>query len=200
VDSSKFATMTTTQTTPEKPVVESEEHAPPGNTNNWAGTNDDAKFAAEAEKNLGFMQAIKLHRKAAGWTFAISLGIVMGAYDQSLIGGLYGQPSFRMHYGDFYPGIGYQIASKWQVALSLAVNIGNIIGVGLNGYVVDRYGYRRVLVTAYFFIIAFIFIQFFAKSKGVLFAGELLSGIPLGMFDVLGNSFVSEVCPTALRG
>ena len=45
-----------------------------------------------------------------------------------------------------------------------------------------------------------VFIQFFARSPEVLLVGELLGGLVLGCFVVIGPTYASEVCPMALRG
>ncbi|RYP11391.1 hypothetical protein DL764_000045 [Monosporascus ibericus] len=47
---------------------------------------------------------------------------------------------------------------------------------------------------------ALVFIQFFARSLQVLLVGELLCGLVLGCFVVIGPTYASEVCPMALRG
>lgn len=47
---------------------------------------------------------------------------------------------------------------------------------------------------------AWIFIVFFSKDVEILFAGQLLSGIPWGMFQTLSVSYASEICPVCLRG
>jgi MFS transporter, SP family, general alpha glucoside:H+ symporter len=47
---------------------------------------------------------------------------------------------------------------------------------------------------------ALVFIQFFARSLQALLIGELLCGLVLGCFVVIGPTYASEVCPMALRG
>ena len=53
---------------------------------------------------------------------------------------------------------------------------------------------------AFIVLIAFIFMTVFAPSIEVLFLGKLLCGLPWGQFSIIGPAYVSEVCPTALRG
>jgi SP family general alpha glucoside:H+ symporter-like MFS transporter len=48
-------------------------------------------------------------------------------------------------------------------------------------------------------MVAFIFIVFFAENLPMLLAGEILCGIPWGVFQTLTTAYASEVCPTALR-
>lgn len=47
--------------------------------------------------------------------------------------------------------------------------------------------------------IAFIFIIFFANSLPVLLVGEVLIGIPWGVFRTTTTTYASEVCPVVLR-
>ena len=70
----------------------------------------------------------------------------------------------------------------------------------LNGYLISKFGYRRVMIGALFFMNAFIFIIFFAESPAVLLVGQILCGLSWGVFAIVGPSYASEVCPTNLRG
>ncbi len=148
---------------------------------------------------MGFKQAMKLYRKAVFWSFVVSLSIIMEAYDTQLIGSFFGFPPFQKKYGEPYKG-GYQIQAQWQVALSLSSTVGVIIGIFANGYLAERFGHKRVLLVAYVVISCTIFITFFAPSVEVLFVGELLSGLPWGIFATMSVAYASEVCPVALRG
>jgi SP family general alpha glucoside:H+ symporter-like MFS transporter len=69
-----------------------------------------------------------------------------------------------------------------------------------NGWLTERFGHRRVILVSLVFMTAFIFIPFFAPSIQVLLVGQILCGIPWGIFATMGPSYSSEVCPTALRG
>jgi SP family general alpha glucoside:H+ symporter-like MFS transporter len=48
-------------------------------------------------------------------------------------------------------------------------------------------------------VAGFIFIPFFAKNLTDLEIGEILCGIPWGVFQTLTTAYASEVCPTQLR-
>lgn len=74
------------------------------------------------------------------------------------------------------------------------------IGGILNGYFASKFGYRYVMIVALVFMTAFIFIVFFADTAAVLLVGQILCGVAWGVFAVVGPSYASEVCPTALRG
>jgi len=55
-------------------------------------------------------------------------------------------------------------------------------GVLLNGILVDRFGQKRTLLGALVALSSFIFITFFAPNIGVLTAGQVLAGLPWGVF------------------
>jgi len=44
-----------------------------------------------------------------------------------------------------------------------------------------------------------LFILFFARTLEVLVVGQLLVGLPLGVFQTLTTQYAAEVCPTPLR-
>ena len=70
----------------------------------------------------------------------------------------------------------------------------------LNGYLSARFGYKKVILGALFFMNWFIFFPFFARSAEVLLVGQILCGLTWGVFATTGPAYASEVCPLALRG
>ena len=87
----------------------------------------------------------------------------------------------------------------------MAAGLGNASGVGaffgalLNGLLVDRFGQKRVLLGALLTLSAFLFIVFFAQSAAVLCVGEILCGLPWGIFATTSPAYASEVLPLRLR-
>lgn len=138
----------------------------------------EAKEAADLEKNMPVWTAIKVYRKAVMWSILISMCIIQEGYDIVLINGLIAMPSFQKRYGNFYPGIGYEISAKWQLAIGNGTTVGTIIGAFANGILIEKFGYRKVLICCLFSVNALIFMTFFAPSIQVLFVGELLCGLP----------------------
>lgn len=64
----------------------------------------------------------------------------------------------------------------------------------------NMFRYKKTYLLALIMMASWIFIVFFADSVEMLFAGQLLSGIPWGMFQTLSVSYASEICPVCLRG
>ncbi len=106
-------------------------------------------------------------------------------------------------YGVPFKG-GYQVQAPWQVALSLAATVGVFFGVIANGYLAERFGHKRVLLVSYVLIAAFITITFLAPSVEVLFVGEVLCGLPWGVFSTMAPAYVCctllLVANTGVRG
>lgn len=72
-----------------------------------------------------------------------------------------------------------------------------IIGVFLNGWLIEHLGPRRLMIYSFTVLTGFIFITFFAPSVEVL-VGEMLCGLPWGVFAAVAPSYAAEVCPLAL--
>lgn len=161
----------------------------------------EANEAIAAEHSLGVWAACKKYPKAVAWSAVVSLRIIMDGYDNALMGSLFGFPAFQKYYGHPQPGKpgNYQLDPTWQSALSFGSPVGNFIGVLLNGLLAERFGHKPVAFGALAAITALIFIQFFATDVSTLFAGQLLVGIPVGVFSTLAPAYASEVAPVALR-
>lgn len=163
----------------------------------------NAKNATDKEHNMTLWQGVKLYPKAVFWSVLISTCIAMEGYDVCLIGNFYGFPQFNKKYGDMVPGsnpVDYQISAPWQSGLSNGANVGEIIGLFINGFVSERYGYRYTVMTCLVLIIGFTAIFFTAQNVIHLLVAEILCGIPWGIFQTLTITYASEVCPVALRG
>lgn len=161
---------------------------------------NNAKENDMKEKQMSLKEGLKTFPKAAMWSVLLSSAIIMEGYDVTLLNSFYSFPDFVEKFGQYYESTGtYQIPARWQTALSMAVNVGEIIGLFIAGIVSDKIGYRKTLIGSLFMVACFIFIVFFAPNVQVLLVGELLLGLPWGAFQTLTVSYASEVCPTVLR-
>lgn len=163
-------------------------------------TTADAKHGTELEHKLTLREAFKQHPGAIGWTIAICLACVMEGYDTAFIGNLYALPAFQRAFGIPTGGGQYQISAPWQTALSLGGSVGIIIGTYLNGYLWERIGMKRTMLGAYVAITGLTFILVFGQSAAVILVGQILCGIPWGIFGTTAPTYASEVCPVVLRG
>lgn len=131
---------------------------------------DYSKF----EGSLTVIDCLKHYKKAVLWSLCVSNATIMESYDMLLITSFYAQPQFQRRFGEQLPNGDWSIPARWQVALSMSNMCGMILGVFANGYCADRWGLRKILMTSHAFMIAFIFITFFAPTIEVLLAGIFL--------------------------
>ncbi|OKL61835.1 hypothetical protein UA08_02291 [Talaromyces atroroseus] len=160
----------------------------------------DVLEATAQEHRMTLLQAVHLYPKAIGWSVLLSTAIVMEGYDVVLMQSFYAFPAFAERYGQRMSDGSYQITAAWQSGLSNGANVGEILGLFINGIVSERYGYRVTMIASLTALIGFVFIPFFAENIESLEAGEILMGIPWGVFQTLTTAYASEVCPVVLRG
>ncbi|KAK0624495.1 General alpha-glucoside permease [Lasiodiplodia hormozganensis] len=164
-----------------------------------AGERIKASEAAERETTMSLWMGLKLYPKAVAFSAAISACIIMEGYDVNLLQGLFAFAPFQRKYGHKQADGSYQLSAAWQAGLANGAAVGEILGLFLNGIISERIGYRRTLLWSLSVLTGFIFILFFAPSVEVLQVGEILCGIPWGVFQTLTTVYASEVCPVALR-
>ena len=173
-------------------------NSPAGITDLFDATKN-AQQATDAEHELTTWQAVKLYPRAILFSVILSFAIIMEGYDTALLGNFYGLPQFRERFGVHLADGDWQITSSWQSGLQNGANIGQILGLLIAGILADRYGYKRTMIGALIIIAAAIFLLFFAKNIGMLMAGEIMCGIPLGAFQTLTTTYAADVTPIALR-
>lgn len=66
-------------------------------------------------------------------------------------------------------------------------------------YLVDIFGQKKVLLGSLIVLAAFITMTFAASNIVILLVGEILCGIPWGVFATTAPAYASEVLPLALR-
>jgi SP family general alpha glucoside:H+ symporter-like MFS transporter len=166
----------------------------------WNRLREDANVATQDEHSTTFLEAVRRYPKAVAWSGIVSLCIIMDGYDTALIFSLFGFPAFQKKYGHEIADSGtYNLDAKWQMALGMGTPVGNVVGILLNGYLTDRFGHKRVLYGGLTALTGLIFIQVFAQNVETLFVGQLLCGIPWGIFTTMAPAFASEVAPMVLR-
>lgn len=146
----------------------------------------EAKIAADQEQSMTVLEAIRLYPKAIFWSVVFSSAIAMEGFDLVLISAFFAFPPFTERYGvPNKTGDGYQIPAPWQAALGNGARIGEILGLLLNGWLCERYGFRKTMLGSLVLLMGLIFIQFFAQNIEMLFVGALLLGFPWGVFQTI---------------
>jgi len=147
---------------------------------NLATLTEDAKNGAHQEKKMGFRESLRLYPLGAFFSFGLSLAVVMEGYDTALLGSFWQQPAFAQKYGDLVIKDGietYVVSASWQQAFA-ASGVASMLGLVMNGFLCDRFGYRKVMMGTLIGITLALFVTFFAINIKMLLAGYILSGIP----------------------
>ncbi|KAJ5723144.1 General alpha-glucoside permease [Penicillium malachiteum] len=159
----------------------------------------EANRATAAEQNMGLWQGLRTYPHAVGWSILFSSALIMEGYDSGLISNLFAYEPFAKTFGNEQPNGTYQVTAAWQSGLTNGALVGELLGLLVNGIVAERFGYRKSIIGSLLACLAFVFIVFFAKSLPVLLVGEILLGIPWGLFQTITTTYASEVCPVVLR-
>lgn len=159
-----------------------------------------AKSAADKEQKMTLLQGIKTYPKAIFWSMLISTCIVMEGYDVCLINNFYAFDQFNQKYGVQLADGTFQVPAAWQAGLSNGANVGELIGLLINGFVSERFGYRWTVIICLGLICCWTSLFFTAQNVQTLLAAEILCGIPWGVFQTLTITYASEVCPVPMRG
>lgn len=125
----------------------------------------------------------------------------MESYCVFLIGSFVALPRFQREFGiPLNDGTGnYVIETKWQSALQVSGQLGALIGVFLAGPLTSWIGYRWATISALMLLNVFIFAFYYAESMPVIFAAQILEGLPWGIFIANAPAYCSEIVPIQLR-
>lgn len=138
-------------------------------------------------------------------------------------GGLSGisvsMPSFLIKFGEFDPKTkSLFLPSLWKglwdsmVALGVASKscsdatampvliMPTQVGALSSGYLIDRWGPKKMALCASAFMIIPSLVQAFAVNRGMMLAGKLLGGLPQGILQVSAANFISEATNVRMRG
>jgi SP family general alpha glucoside:H+ symporter-like MFS transporter len=107
----------------------------------------------------------------------------MADFDQ--INNFFGQGAFVRKFGTVHSSTGkLLVPADWQAGVNNAASGGQIIGLLINGWAQTKYGYRTVYMIGMAAMAACIFVLFFAENLTMILVGNLLAGIPWGIFQV----------------
>ena len=134
------------------------------------------------------------------FSMLLSMALIMEGMDVGLINNFFAHPAYLKRFGWPDANGDLHISTTWQGAIGAGNNIGSIFGLLLNGFLQSRYGSRRVYMFGMALMASCIFILFFAINVEMLLAGNIICGIPWGIFQTLTTAYAAEICPAALRG
>ncbi|KAM0330613.1 hypothetical protein ACHAQA_003562 [Verticillium albo-atrum] len=161
---------------------------------------ETALRVADEESRLSRKTLFKDYWPAVMYSSLLSFALVMEGMDLGMVNNLFGHHAFLRHFGTPQSDGEYDISPSWQGAVSGANSVGSVIGLLLNGWLQSRYGSRKVYIGAMGLMACTIFVLFFAVNIQMLVVGNILCGIPWGIFQTLSTAYAAEICPAALRG
>ncbi|KAJ4301255.1 hypothetical protein N0V90_003346 [Kalmusia sp. IMI 367209] len=159
----------------------------------------DATKATKAEQKMTLMEGIRLYPKAIGWSVLLSGAIIMEGYDINIIANLQAVPAFKQKFGNRLADGSYEVTAAWQAGLTNGAYVGEMLGLMINGWIAERYGFKKTMIGALTAVTGLIFILFFAQNIEMLLVGLILVGIPWGVFQTLTTTYAAEVTPVPLR-
>ncbi|KAH6653148.1 general substrate transporter [Truncatella angustata] len=159
-----------------------------------------ALAASDEETKISRKELFSRYWPAVTFSTLLSMALIMEGMDVGLINNFFAQDAYLKKFGWPDANGKQHVPTSWQSAISNGNNLGSIIGLLCNGYLQSRFGSRRVYMGAMALMGATIFTLFFAVNVQMLFAGNILCGIPWGIFQTLTTAYAAEICPAAMRG
>ncbi|KAH7324173.1 general substrate transporter [Stachybotrys elegans] len=175
-------------------------HIEHGITSREADLIEAAVAASNEEALIPRKELFSRYWPAVTYGCLLSVALVMEGMDVGLINNFFAHTAYLNRFGWPDADGEQHIPVSWQSAISNGNNIGSIFGLALNGYLQSRYGSRRVYMGAMALMGCTIFTLFFAVNVQMLFAANILCGIPWGIFQTLTTAYAAEICPAAMRG
>jgi SP family general alpha glucoside:H+ symporter-like MFS transporter len=154
----------------------------------------------DEEATLPRKELFKRYAPAVMFSMGLSLALVMEGMDVGLINNFFAHPAYLRKFGWPDKKGKQHISAAWQGGIGAGNNCGSIIGLLINGYLQSRFGSRKVYLGAMCLMACTIFILFFAVDIKMLLVGNILCGIPWGVFQTLTTAYAAEICPPAMRG
>ncbi|KAI6784015.1 uncharacterized protein J7T54_004561 [Emericellopsis cladophorae] len=192
--------MAVTETKTEHGLAPATSHA---DQSAWGTENElieAAHAASDEESRLPRKELFSRYMPGVIFSALLSLALVMEGMDVGLINNFFAQDAYINKFGWPDKNGKMHISATWQSAIGTGNNCGSIIGLLINGYLQSRFGSRRVYMGAMVLMTCTIFCLFFAVNVEMLLAGNILCGIPWGIFQTLTTAYAAEICPAAMRG
>lgn len=160
-----------------------------------------ARIATVVEKEMSTWRCVKAFRPAVLQAIILSCACIMEGFDLVLITGFLTNPVFRQKFQCPNAPLNdvCEIPASWQSALVIGPTVGQMLGVLISGWLVERFGYKKTFMASLATLSGFIFIVYFARSLAMFLVGLLLCGLPWGVFQTLTTNYASDVCPTPIR-
>ncbi|EGX90835.1 trehalose transport-related protein [Cordyceps militaris CM01] len=167
----------------------------------YAG-NEAAKAASDHEQTMTMRYTIKYYFMALFWAAMMAAPIIMEGYETALVPSFFSFKPFKELYGQTSNG-NLIVPPAWQSGITISAAVGQLFGLWLAPRVMNRFGYRLCTKAglAWASICLLIGVLSIPGAKLHIFlVGELLLGVPWGLFQGITLPYVSDITPLKLRG
>lgn len=133
--------------------------------------------------------------KSGSTKFVVFLAISAG-----LAGLLYGYDTTSVSGAITYLNALWNLSDGMQGLIVSSIMIGGVVGVGVSGFVSDKFGRRPVLMVgaALFFMAALWSAA--TTTPGTLVTARIIGGLGIGLSSSLAITYITECAPTRIRG
>jgi MFS transporter, SP family, general alpha glucoside:H+ symporter len=153
---------------------------------------EETHTALVNERRMGVVEGLLFWKKAMAFSFFISLAVIMEGYDTSLMNNFFPFPAFKDRFGDEAdPDGGRLVSSRWQTIILNGTQVGCIVGLIINGYISEWFGYKKAMLATMAAMVGAIFIPFFSTGLEMYLVGGIIQGLPWGVFQTLSVSYAA---------
>lgn len=209
-------------------IVDNETHIRRDSTLSYFQGNAAAKQAILHEQNMPFLYAANHYKLGLAWSAVMASTAMMEGYELGLVATFFTYRAFTHFYGsptDGDPeraprqtaptrgsGVDFGLPSPWPTGISISIAVGQFSGLFLAPALTRRFGYRYASFIAVLMIFGFTMIPIgsgfvseeaqdaLGTRRGLYLAGQLLLGVPCGIFQSMLVPYISDVTPLKLRG
>ncbi|KHO00653.1 General substrate transporter [Metarhizium album ARSEF 1941] len=164
-----------------------------------------AKAANDHEQTMSTKYALKYYSIAMAWAAVMAAPIIMEAYETAMVPTFFSYRAFQCKYGLRNDETGdCYIPTGWQSGITMAASSGQLAGLYMAPHIVNRMGYRICSVAGFISAALCLMIGFWSmdtdRALAVFLIGEMLLGVPWGMFQGITLPYVSDITPLKLKG
>ncbi len=120
---------------------------------------------------------------------AAGLGGLLYGYDTAVISGAIG----------FLKDL-YRLSPFMEGLVISSIMIGGVFGVGISGFLSDRFGRRKILMAAALLFAVSAVVSALSQSVSSLVIARVIGGLGIGMGSSLSVTYITEAAPPAIRG
>lgn len=120
---------------------------------------------------------------------AAGLGGLLYGYDTAVISGAIG----------FLKDL-YSLSPFMEGLVISSIMIGGVVGVGISGFLSDRFGRRKILMTAALLFAISAIVSALSQDVSTLIIARIIGGLGIGMGSSLSVTYITEAAPPAIRG